>query len=118
LAAARRAEDEARAAFDRAVDQQSRQALAAARPAHQAAVSRIARAIAELSAASAAEARLRRDLQEGGAVGVETALPSMAYPERLLGDWRVYGTPAAIWLETARRLGFVGASEDPERANG
>ncbi|MEQ9123033.1 MAG: hypothetical protein RIM80_10765, partial [Alphaproteobacteria bacterium] len=78
------------------------------RPAHRAAVHRIAEALAELSAANAAELELHRHIPGGGASLAAAAFPGVG------GIARWCGSPAAHWLETAVRLGLLDSGDVDE----
>lgn len=86
----------------------------AAAPRHREMVRRIARALAELSDASEAEAAFHREMREGGA-GSTGITPVMSYPYLLCGPIDQHGSPSFTWLAAARRDGFVDADEDSRK---
>ena len=113
LAVVARAEQIARGMLRELREERSSQLCAAAVPEHRKLVRRIARALADLAAASNAERAFRDGLASRGVLLNDCILPSMAFPDRLAGDPERLGTPANAWLRTARLAGHVGERESP-----
>lgn len=88
------------------------------RPAHRAAVRRVAKALIELSEANAAEVQIHNtlrtnDLGASRITGWRDLLPTMSYRAGAPGDWKAHYSPAQIWLREARQQGFLAETEDP-----
>jgi hypothetical protein len=111
LAILQRAKVMAKENFDTAREEISLIVNRAAAHRHRAAVRRIARAVAELSDASAAEAAFRQELLAGGAVASEI-VPAMAYPPGWVGSIDDQNSPSFTWMANAKRRGFIGERED------
>ena len=112
LTVEQRAEQKARAEFQRVRDVRSRQLQAAIAPRYRAAVRAVAARLHELDQANLALEAVMAQLEAAGVSPIVAGFHHMTFPAAALsGGWGHGNSPAETWLGTARHLGYIGKDE-------